>query len=101
MEGIKEKLFLQSPYPDLSVKNERSIDGLRGAKEPFSYLLDKAQEKIDIADQTAYMYAKGESDIPVHKVMISAEEARLSVQLLAEVRNKVLDSYNELIRTAG
>jgi len=34
----------------------------------------------------------------LHEVMASAEEARLSFQLMMEVRNKLLESYHELIR---
>lgn len=39
----------------------------------------------------------GESD-DLHSLMISSTQATLSVQLLAELRNKALDAYNELMR---
>lgn len=34
----------------------------------------------------------------LHHVMLSMEEARLSFQLLVQVRNKVLDAYQDLLR---
>jgi flagellar hook-basal body complex protein FliE len=34
----------------------------------------------------------------VHQVMIAAEEAGVAFQLLLEIRNKLLDAYQELIR---
>jgi|APHig6443718053_1056840.scaffolds.fasta_scaffold09315_2 flagellar hook-basal body complex protein FliE len=34
----------------------------------------------------------------LHHVMLELEEARLSFQLLVQVRNKVLDGYQELMR---
>jgi flagellar hook-basal body complex protein FliE len=35
----------------------------------------------------------------LHEVMIHLEEARLSFQLLAQVRNRLLDAYQEVMRT--
>jgi flagellar hook-basal body complex protein FliE len=34
----------------------------------------------------------------LHEVMIHLEEARLSFQLLAQVRNRLLDAYQEVMR---
>jgi flagellar hook-basal body complex protein FliE len=35
----------------------------------------------------------------LHEVMIHLEEARLSFQLLAQVRNRVLEAYQDVMRT--
>jgi flagellar hook-basal body complex protein FliE len=35
----------------------------------------------------------------LHHVMLQLEDARLSFQLVTQVRNKVLESYQELMRT--
>jgi flagellar hook-basal body complex protein FliE len=40
--------------------------------------------------------APGPSNL--HEVMIHLEEARLSFQLLAQVRNRLLDAYQEVMR---
>jgi flagellar hook-basal body complex protein FliE len=64
----------------------------------FSYFLKDAENKIDVADKVIYDYSAGK-DIPVHQIMISLEQARMSVQLLGEVRNKILDCYGELTRS--
>jgi flagellar hook-basal body complex protein FliE len=37
-------------------------------------------------------------NVPLHKAMIAVQEASLSFQLMVEVRNKLLDSYQELMR---
>ena len=41
---------------------------------------------------------KGETR-SLHEVMIHMEEAKLSFQLLAQVRNHLLDAYQEVMRT--
>jgi flagellar hook-basal body complex protein FliE len=35
---------------------------------------------------------------PVHQAMIATEEASLSFEFLTEVRNKVLDAYNQVMQ---
>ena len=35
---------------------------------------------------------------PLHQAMIAMEEANVSLQLMVEVRNKLLESYQELMR---
>jgi flagellar hook-basal body complex protein FliE len=36
--------------------------------------------------------------VTLHQAMISMEEASISFQLMAEVRNRLLESYQELMR---
>jgi flagellar hook-basal body complex protein FliE len=36
--------------------------------------------------------------VPLHQAVIAMEEANVSFQLMVEVRNKLLDSYQELMR---
>lgn len=37
-------------------------------------------------------------NVPLHQAMLSMEEASVSFQLLVEVRNKLLESYQEIMR---
>ena len=37
-------------------------------------------------------------NVSLHQAMISMEEANVSFQMMVEVRNKLLDSYQELMR---
>jgi flagellar hook-basal body complex protein FliE len=37
-------------------------------------------------------------NVPLHQAMIAVQEASLSFQLMVEVRNKLLESYQELMR---
>ncbi|HBK46558.1 MAG TPA: flagellar hook-basal body complex protein FliE [Xanthomonadaceae bacterium] len=49
------------------------------------------------ADQLVRALAAGQ-DVATHDVMISLEEARMQLMLLSEVRNRVVEAYQELSR---
>jgi flagellar hook-basal body complex protein FliE len=49
------------------------------------------------ADEGLQQLATGEAP-DLHHVMIALEEARLGVQLLVQVRNHLLDAYQEVLR---
>jgi flagellar hook-basal body complex protein FliE len=59
-----------------------------------------------IADVSAKQAAAGDAmkevmtggNIPLHQAMIAVQEASVSFQLMVEVRNKLLESYQELMR---
>lgn len=49
------------------------------------------------ADHAVQRLALGEGG-SLHEVMIDLEQSKLSFQLLAQVRNKVLEAYQEVMR---
>lgn len=57
--------------------------------------VDELNGSLNQADQAARALAAGE-DVPVHDVMIAMEHARLKLQLAVEVRNRVVDAYQNL-----
>lgn len=54
------------------------------------------QMQSDSAQKVENFMAGTEGNI--HEVMAAVEEARLSFQLMMEIRNKLLDSYQEVMR---
>ncbi len=52
-------------------------------------------DSLNVADASARALAAGEN-VPVHDVMIAMEQAHLKLQLAVEVRNRVLDAYQNL-----
>ena len=54
-------------------------------------------QKQAAADSAVNGLLAGQS-VPLHEAMISMEEASISFQLMVEVRNKLLESYQELMR---
>lgn len=55
--------------------------------------LQKVNEKQINSDNTIQGYVKGEKDI--HEVMVASEEAKLSLELAIQIRNKLLNVYEE------
>jgi len=53
--------------------------------------------KQGVAAQALQDLQSGQSS-SLHQTMIATEEANVSFQLMVEVRNRLLDSYQELMR---
>ncbi len=67
----------------------------------FADLLRKAVDQVDELqkqrDKVADRMVAGEVS-EAHEVMVAAEEAKLAFELLLEVRNRLLESYQEIMR---
>ncbi|WP_394670867.1 flagellar hook-basal body complex protein FliE [uncultured Acinetobacter sp.] len=63
----------------------------------FLDMLNRNDELYKNATEKAMQYAAGEN-IPVHDVMVSMQNAKLSFQFAVQVRNKLVESYQEITR---
>ena len=54
-------------------------------------------QQLARADQSLQQLAAGETQ-NLHQVMIALEEARIGVQLVVQVRNRLLEAYQEILR---
>lgn len=59
--------------------------------------LDKVNESQVASEQLTEKFIKGD-DVDVHNVMVAGEEAKLSLQLAVQVRNKLVEAYQEISR---
>ena len=59
--------------------------------------VSSTNDKILQADQQLQRLATGEAD-NLHQVILSLEEAKASFQLLVQVRNKLLEAYQDILR---
>ena len=59
--------------------------------------LDKVNEKQIEADNITNDFIAGK-DVEVHEMILSMEEAKMSLQLAIQVRNKVVEAVQELTR---
>lgn len=59
--------------------------------------LARADSSLRSADQQLRSLSAGDA-VPLHDVMIAMERARMDLTLVVEVRNRVLEAYQELTR---
>ena len=71
-------------------KGSPFVETLRGAMDGVEQAQAQAEEKI-----SAFLEGDG---MDVHGAMIAVEKADLSFQLMLEVRNKIVQAYQEISR---
>jgi flagellar hook-basal body complex protein FliE len=60
--------------------------------------LDEVNEKQVEAENITEQFIKGE-ETDIHEVMLATEEAKLSLELAVQIRNKIVEAYQEINRT--
>lgn len=90
-----------SPIRILGPGGESGVQTGTPTGPAFRDTLAGAINQVDAAQKTAdaqvEAFVAGETE-NVHEVMISLNQAELQFQLMTEVRNKLLDGYQELMR---
>ena len=67
----------------------------------FSALLGKMVSEVNAQQQSSSQSIsalQSGANVPLHQAVISMEEASVSFQLMVEVRNRLLESYQEIMR---
>jgi len=85
-----------------STTSSKAVDKvLQNSSESFGHMLNKAISDVNTlqteAGKAMEKVATGEAS-DLHGVMIAAEKARTSFDLLMEIRNKTVDMYREIMR---
>lgn len=88
--------------PNVSAVNSATKASGVNIGEQFNSMLNDAIAKIDgdhkEVDKLNNMFAAGE--LPdVHKLLIESQKAELNLQLTVQIRNKVIEAYQEIMRT--
>lgn len=65
--------------------------------ESLKEMIHQVDDMQKLSGEQIKSFISGEQG-NLHEVMASVEEARLSFQLMMEIRNKLMESYQELIR---
>ena len=96
--GAESLTELQMPQP-LQAPSE--TNPAQPAGESFANVLGRMVQEVSaqqgVANDAVAALQSGQN-VSLHQAVISMEEANLSFQLMVEVRNKLLDSYQELMR---
>ncbi len=79
------------PQPRMPGSNEA------GFSKTLTDAINSVDEAQKVAGEEVTAFISGEQE-NVHEVMIALNKAQLSFQLMTEVRNKMMDTYHELMR---
>ena len=78
-----------------------SASGTRPAHSSFSSVLGRMVQDVNakqnVAAQAVQDLQSGQN-VSLHQAVIAMEEASVSFQLMVEVRNQLLESYQEIMR---
>ncbi|MBU3202960.1 flagellar hook-basal body complex protein FliE [Clostridium algidicarnis] len=89
--------------PDSSVFDNMKINNKEKQEKQENFLdvlkqgMNSVNDKQVLADSNMESLIKGEQ-MDVHKVMLATEEAKLSLQMAVQVRNKLVEAYQEINR---
>ena len=107
----QQRAIMQQSQQVSEVARTGDVDALQGAQAAqatqavqgvgFGDLLNQFVGEVNdkqIASGQAVNDLLSGKDIPLHQAMIAMQEAGVAFQLMVEVRNKLLEGYQELMR---
>jgi flagellar hook-basal body complex protein FliE len=86
--------------PDELVPTQ-SVTGAQPTSDSFASMLGQMVSDVNSAQQTsaqAVSALQSGQNVPLHQAVIAMEEANVSFQLMVEVRNRMMDAYQEIMR---
>lgn len=100
MENLPIERFVSSPLKATEQKIKESISSEEKSVS-FGKILGDLVQQVNAMDkstgQSIEKLIAGEAD-NIHQVMIAAEEASLTFSLMMEIRNKLIEAYQEIMR---
>ena len=82
---------------NISTPQPGAVQGGRAFSDFLGQMVQDVNAKQAAASSAVEGVLTGQN-VPLHQAMIAMEEASVSFQLMVEVRNKLLESYQELMR---
>lgn len=99
MSGINLITAPNISLPNLNLSNNTSQTSANGTS--FSQMLNNALNNVNAmqqtADQAGVQLAAGNTT-DIHNVMIATEQASLAMDLAVQVRNKVVEAYQQMMQ---
>jgi len=94
LKDISIDTHLKSLFPDSGIQNKADNTGF---SDMLADAVSQTNEAQLDADKAAVALQTGKAE-NLHEVMLSMEEADISMRLLVQMRNKALDAYQEIMR---
>jgi|AntRauTorckE6833_2_1112554.scaffolds.fasta_scaffold03600_6 flagellar hook-basal body complex protein FliE len=94
LKDISIDTHLKSLFPDNGMQK---TSGTTGFADMLADAVGQTNEAQLDADKAAVALQTGKAE-NLHEVMLSMEEADISMRLLVQMRNKAMDAYQEIMR---
>ena len=93
------KLISASKLDNFGGENgaDTKISGIDGFKQVLAQTMQEASALGDESTKLGQDFTVGKTN-NLHQVMIAGEKADIALQLTMQIRNKILDAYNEIMR---
>ena len=82
-----------------TLENKNQKNKTNDFRNIFNEAINNVKETESTLENEQYLFATGQSQ-DTHSLGIAATKAQISVELLVTLRNKALESYNEIMRTS-
>lgn len=89
-------IFGNSFFNTLNQNANNKVTG-QGFQDTLNSMISQVNAQLQEADQLTEEFALGKTD-SLHEVMIATEKASISLSFLLQIRNKLLDAYQEIMR---
>jgi flagellar hook-basal body complex protein FliE len=83
--------------PDLQLTQNNTTANVTNFSDFLNDALDKVNQKQLDADTATQSLITGDAQ-DIHQVLLATEEAKLSLELASQIRNKLVDAYQEISR---
>jgi len=84
-----------SVFDSANQKSNNKVAG--GFQDTLNSFISQVDTQLKQADQMTEDFASGKAD-SLHEVMIATEKSGISLSFLLQIRSKVLEAYQEIMR---
>lgn len=95
--GFPSQISPVQNFPELKPQAAQPAEGGESFGQMLGNVAKEAEMSQARADEAVKKFVSGENT-DVHQVMLAMEQARLSLIMVTDVRNKMVEAYQELSR---
>jgi flagellar hook-basal body complex protein FliE len=96
ISGVSSTLPINSVTPKQPADTSGSVSG-GSFQDVLGNAMNSLSQMQSQADTAATQLASGQP-VELHQALLATEEASLDFQLAVQVRNKIIDAYQEIMR---
>jgi flagellar hook-basal body complex protein FliE len=82
---------------DAATRNVNNKTAGTEFQDTLNTLMSQVNSQVQEADQMTDEFAMGKTD-SLHEVMVATEKSSISLSFLLQIRNKLLEAYQEVMR---